>query len=173
MNFKQFQALGKDCADLRTDPTIGPQLTHDAPVPGRTYGDGLFLEATPHASWEAAEPQFVLTIGNDSRILSLATAERALYDFAVTECYIVGDETFVIYCALTGGFLGDDGDRYDHRSATDITSAAQFDTLEEAISAAALAEWETCEIYDYHGYESGDAPHAAFIGGQLFKPATI
>lgn len=33
MTFTEFQATGCDVADLRLDATIGPQLTHDAPVP--------------------------------------------------------------------------------------------------------------------------------------------
>ena len=83
MTFKEFQATGRAVADLRDDATIHAQLGDtDSPVPGRIYGDGLFIESDGGG-------RYCLTLGNSSRVsTNLESLERALYDFATLEGYI-------------------------------------------------------------------------------------
>lgn len=92
MNFAQFQATGRDVADLRAVESIAAQLADDStgPLPARIYGDGLFIET----GVEDNAPVYHLAIGSDSRVsFDLPRLERALYDFAVSEGYIDGEQS--------------------------------------------------------------------------------
>lgn len=87
MTFTEFQASGRDVADLRAFDHIAAQFEDSGkPVPGRVYVDGLYIEGTAGA--------YCLTIGNSSEAgANLAAMERALFDFAVTEGYVDGPTT--------------------------------------------------------------------------------
>lgn len=88
MNFKEFQATGKDVPDLRAFDEVLAQLGEDRaePMPGRLYVGALYIEGTVGA--------YCLTIGNHTEAgAQLTLMERALYDFAITEGYIDGPTT--------------------------------------------------------------------------------
>jgi hypothetical protein len=74
MTFEQFQASGRDVADLRT---IQPDAYLSA-CAGRAYAAELVIDR--------AERGWCLTIGNRSVVrLDLASLERDLYEYAVRE----------------------------------------------------------------------------------------
>lgn len=92
MNFSQFQATGRDVADLREYDEVLAQLgeDRDAPMPGRLYLGALYIEL----GVENDAPVYHLTIGNRSTMSAdLAALERELFDFAVSEGYIDGPTT--------------------------------------------------------------------------------
>ena len=80
MTFEQFQATGRDVADLATIPHCAAQEMHG---PGRVYLDTewpLVIEGCN--GW-------CLTIGNSTESsLVLEDLERDLYAFAVAEGYV-------------------------------------------------------------------------------------
>lgn len=89
MTFAQFQATGRDVADLSAIASCAAQELGGA---GRIYLDDewpLVIETDLARGW-------VLTIGNSSECYGvLFDAERELYEFAVSEGYISIPETKV------------------------------------------------------------------------------
>jgi hypothetical protein len=88
MNFKAFQATGRDVDDLRAFDEVLAQLGEDRtePMPGRLYLGALYIEGNAGA--------YCLTVGNFSEAgTDLAAMERALFDFAITEGYAEGPTT--------------------------------------------------------------------------------
>ena len=86
VNFAQFQATGRDVADLGGIPEIAAQGEFSG-IAGRVYAGGLFIEKGARGTW-------VLTIGNCSNTArALHALEHQLYCFAVSEGYVDGEET--------------------------------------------------------------------------------
>jgi hypothetical protein len=74
MTFEEFQATGRDVADIGAE-VDAPDL---AGIPGRVYAGDLHIEVVA-SGWRAV-------IGNrEHRSADLAEVERALYQFAVDE----------------------------------------------------------------------------------------
>jgi hypothetical protein len=74
MTFEEFQASGRDVADLRT---VDPDA-YLSEWSGRVYAGNLIIER--------AERGWCLTIGNHSAVrMELATLERDLYDYGMSE----------------------------------------------------------------------------------------
>ena len=85
MTFKDFQATGRDVADLASLPLIAAQGIESGQA-GRVYADDLFIETLV---LDGAPTEYQLTLGSHSRIsANLASLERKLYEFAVSEGYI-------------------------------------------------------------------------------------
>lgn len=96
MRFAEFQAMGRDVADLRTIPTIAAQLDLDlegvdSPAPGRIYLDGLFIQSDTFS--DGKQHWFVTISNGGSESLHLVDCERELFEFAVSEGYIDGPTT--------------------------------------------------------------------------------
>ncbi len=84
MTFTQFQATGRDVADLRTcgDDNIEAAFgLHVDPIPGRLYDDNLYVERLPDGRWNC------LIANADMTDVVLENVERFLYDWAVREGY--------------------------------------------------------------------------------------
>ena len=78
MTFAEFQATGRHVSDLGA-------IEHIAACgidgPGRVYADDLFIQYAP-TGWD-------VSVGSDVRAFGkLADAERALYEFALSEGYV-------------------------------------------------------------------------------------
>ena len=78
MTLNQFRSTGRDVSDLGA-------IEHIAACgidgPGRVYAADLFIQYAP-TGWD-------VSVGNDVRTFGkLADAERALYEFALSEGYV-------------------------------------------------------------------------------------
>lgn len=92
MNFTEFQATGRDVADLRVIESIADGFDGcDKAMAGRLYHGDLYIESN-------ADGSFFLTVGSVSHAsstggLTLEALERELYEFAISEGYIEGPST--------------------------------------------------------------------------------
>ena len=88
MTLDEFRATGRDVPDLGAIGHIAASGVESGA--GRTYlDDTLFIEQLPRRACSTGPVRWCLTIGNHQRVASLATLERDLYEFAVSEGYIV------------------------------------------------------------------------------------
>jgi hypothetical protein len=79
MTFEEFQATGRDVADLGAIEHIAAS---GATGPGRVYMDELFMYQPAPLGW-------CVPIGSHEGLFGdVVSAERALYEFAVSEGYI-------------------------------------------------------------------------------------
>lgn len=86
MTLDEFRATGRNVPDLGAIDHIAASGQSG---PGRTYlDDTLFIEQLPRRVCSVGPVRWCLTIGNSQRVASLATLERDLYEFAVSEGYI-------------------------------------------------------------------------------------
>lgn len=82
LTFAQFQATGRDVADLRdTLDFFSDRALYPDAMPGRVYDGDLYLHTNP----DEVAP-FCVEIANFSRIGALATCEAELYAFYLSEC---------------------------------------------------------------------------------------
>lgn len=92
MTFEQFQATGRDVPDLAVDKDVAADHFEDV-TPGRVYVDGLYIERMPGND---VRRWWYLMIGNADWIThreDLRSFERRLYDYAVSEGYVVPPPT--------------------------------------------------------------------------------
>lgn len=83
LSFSEFQATGRNVADLSTIPHCAAQELYGA---GRVYLDDEWPLVIESGS---APGLWCLTIGNDSHESNdLQSLERKLYQFAVSEGYV-------------------------------------------------------------------------------------
>lgn len=80
MTLDEFRATGRDVADLGAIEHCAAQ---EMSGPGRVYLDPEWPLVI-----ERVRGDWCVTIGNSQRVASLATLERDLYEFAVSEGYI-------------------------------------------------------------------------------------
>jgi hypothetical protein len=120
MTLDEFRATGRYVPDLREVPHSG--IESDAPAPGRVYGrSGIFY--IEDARGPGNQTEWCCTIGNDSRLGTLAAMEEFLWDFAKDEG---GDEVEVPLSADTEGSLCDElkafcaDNKLPHLSADDL-----------------------------------------------------
>lgn len=83
MKFAEFQATGRDVADLNTIPHIAAQGVEGLSA-GRVYHGDLYIEGT-------AADGYSLTLGNAQFSAELETLEHTLYAWAAGEGYLIAE----------------------------------------------------------------------------------
>jgi len=87
MTFEEFQATGRDCADLGA-ALEDARWEGEPPARGRIYCDALYIERTTTPQWGHHNGyEWYLLIGRSDRFGELEDLEQRLYRFAVSEGY--------------------------------------------------------------------------------------
>lgn len=107
LTFAEFQATGRDVADLReVHPDFDDRAYYPEPIPARVYAaNQLYLQPNPDAGKDGQGPWFC-EIGNFCVTGELATVEAELYAFYVCECAADEVRDALIAAAPANTYLG-------------------------------------------------------------------